>query len=124
MRPDATFTLRAALIAAALCWPALAAAEDKPVIAIDSKTIEASVTIDERLKAYPGLTDNLLAEGRRDVVKWRAGAEKDRKEMPDFFAKAAAIATSAPTPGARRSAATSASCATTISTVSGRIRIR
>lgn len=85
MRPDATFTLRAALIAAALCWPPLAAAEDKPAIAIDSKTIEASVTIDKRLKAYPGLTDNLLAEGRHDAAKWRAEAEKDRKEMPDLF---------------------------------------
>lgn len=85
MRPDATFILRAALIAAVLCWPALATAEDKPVIAIDSKTIEASVTIDATLKPYPGLYDNLLAEGRRELPKWRAEADKDRKEMPDLF---------------------------------------
>jgi hypothetical protein len=75
-----------ALIALSLCLPALAAADDeKPDYEIKTKTIEASLTIAAELKAYPGLADTLLAEGKREVAKWRAQADRDRKEMPDVF---------------------------------------
>lgn len=68
--------LRAILIAAALCLPALAHADDpKPVLSIKTKSIEASVSIDDKLKAYPGLADNLIAEGRREMEKWRVSAD-------------------------------------------------
>lgn len=80
--------MRLAIIAAAciLVLAAAARAEDvKPAAKLETKTIEASVTIDAALKAYPGLYDNLLAEGRREMAKWRADADKDRKEMPDIF---------------------------------------
>lgn len=75
----------AATMAVVLGISSLAAAKDKPAASIDTKTIEASVIIEDALKAYPGLYDNLLAEGRREMAKWRADADKDRKEMPDLF---------------------------------------
>jgi hypothetical protein len=64
---------------------AVAAPEDKPAAVVNTKTIEATLTIDPKLKAWPGLHDNLLAEGRREITKWRAESEKRRKEMPDLF---------------------------------------
>jgi len=77
---------RAIVVAAALCVPGLVHADDeKPVAAIKTRAIEASVSIDEALKAYPGLYDTLLAEGRRGLAKWRVEADKDRKESPDLF---------------------------------------
>src|SRR5665647_2313988 len=77
---------RAILMAVALCLPALVHAEDaKPTLSIKTKSIEASVSIDDKLKAYPGLADNLLAEGRREMEKWRVTADKDGKESPDMF---------------------------------------
>lgn len=63
-----------------------AAAKDKPVIAIATKSIDATVSIDDALKAYPGLVDNLIAEGRREIAKWRLSADEDRKNAPDAFA--------------------------------------
>lgn len=65
--------------------PADNAEPQKSAAKIDTKSIEASVTIDDALKTYPGLYDNLLAEGRRELAKWRAEADKDRKETPDLF---------------------------------------
>jgi hypothetical protein len=85
MRANAPLPFLAALIAAVVCLPNPAAADDKPVVSIKTRTIEASVAIEKELKAYPGLYGNLLAEGRRELAKWRAYAEKDRKEMPDIF---------------------------------------
>jgi hypothetical protein len=77
---------RAILIVAALCLSALAHAEDaKPTLSLKTRSIEASVGIDDKLKAYPGLADNLLAEGRRELEKWRVTADKDRKDTPDMF---------------------------------------
>jgi hypothetical protein len=86
-RLDSRALFCTSLVAAMLCLPALVHAEDaKPAISIKTKAIEASVSIDDKLKAYPGLADNLLAEGRREVEKWRASADKDRKDAPDDFA--------------------------------------
>jgi len=76
------------LMATALVWATLGAsghaAGDKPALKIETKLIEASVTIDESLKAYPGLYDNLLAEGRRELAKWRADVDKDRELIRDI----------------------------------------
>lgn len=76
-------------ILAAACILAVAgsacAQGTKPAATINTKSIEASVIIEDALKAYPGLYDNLLAEGRREMTKWRTEADKDRKEMPDLF---------------------------------------
>jgi hypothetical protein len=79
-----------AMLLAWLCIPSFAARaddapKDKPVAAVNTKTMEATVTIDPRLKAWPGLYESLLAEGKRELVRWRVQAEKDRKDMPDIF---------------------------------------
>jgi hypothetical protein len=74
----------AVLIVAMLCLPA-DAAEEKPAATVTNSSIEAAVTIDPAIKAYPALYDNLLAEGKRQLVKESASAEKDRKELPDVF---------------------------------------
>jgi hypothetical protein len=75
---------------AGLCfspWAALAtdAPKDKPAAAISTRTIEATLTIDPKLKAWPGLHDSLLAEGKRELNKMLRQSEKDRKETPDMF---------------------------------------
>lgn len=80
----------ALLFSSIVCLTAQAAPADgvepqKPAAKIDTKSIEASVIIEDALKAYPGLYDNLLAEGRREMAKWRADADKERKETPDLF---------------------------------------
>ncbi|RDV02198.1 RsiV family protein [Undibacter mobilis] len=64
---------------------AMAADEPKPVIATDDKTIEASVVIDPALKSYPALYDKLLASGKREYDKARAGAAAEFKSTPDLF---------------------------------------
>lgn len=62
-----------------------AVADDKPAFEVKTKAIEASVSIEESLKTFPGLYDNLLAEGRRELAKMRVLADKDRKDMPEIF---------------------------------------
>lgn len=78
--------LNALALIAAMSVGSMARAEDpKPAATLNTKNIEASVIVEDALKAYPGLYDNLLAEGRREMAKWRTEADKDRKEMPDIF---------------------------------------
>lgn len=74
-----------ALLAAMLFAPALAKADEKPAVKLTTKAIEASITIDSSLKAYPGLYDNLLAEGRREMTKRRAEAGTGYKDAPSEF---------------------------------------
>jgi hypothetical protein len=59
--------------------------ERKPVIAFKTRAAEVSVTIDNALRAHPGLYENLLAEAKRDAAKWRADAEAERKVNPQDF---------------------------------------
>ena len=73
------------LIAASLALPATAAPERKPDATINTRTIEASVTIDPALKAYRGLYPHLLASGKREMAKWRASANKDYRDDPQLF---------------------------------------
>jgi len=78
----------AALLAAGLCLPAPALAEDKPAkpdYTLHTKLLDASVTVDAALKNFPGLYETLLAEGKRQAAKWQAGAERDKKEYPEIF---------------------------------------
>jgi len=84
----ASNTLRpifAALVAAAIGLTNPAKADDKPDSAIKTKTIEASVTIDPALKAYPGLYPHLLAAGKREMAKWQADADKEFRDNPDML---------------------------------------
>jgi len=73
---------------AALAMPALAqdaAKEQKPVLSVKTRAIEETLVIEDALKAYPGLYDNVFAEGKRELDKWRASAETDRKTSPEEF---------------------------------------
>jgi hypothetical protein len=65
--------------------PVAARENEKPAIAIDTKTIEGSVSIDARLNRYPGLHDVLLAEGKRELAYWRRESQAGSKEMPEAF---------------------------------------
>jgi hypothetical protein len=79
---------RAVLIAVALASPALAqdaVKEQKPVLSVKNRNIEAALTIDAALKAYPGLYESLFAEGRRELENWRKAADEDRKTTPESF---------------------------------------
>jgi hypothetical protein len=76
-------------IVAAVCILAAAgsagAQDAKPVATVNTRTIEASVTIAPALNAYPELSNDLLAEGRSELANSRAEADKDSKDMPDMF---------------------------------------
>ena len=63
----------------------LACAQDKPVLSISTRVIDATVTIESALKAHPGLYDDLLAEGQKQIAKWRADADKEMRENPVLF---------------------------------------
>jgi hypothetical protein len=83
---------RAMMIVAAFCLPALAqetakepAKEQKPILSVKTRAIEATLAIEDTLKAYPALYENLFAEGKRELDKWRASAESDRKTSPEEF---------------------------------------
>jgi hypothetical protein len=60
-------------------------AEAEPALALQTKFIEASVTLDKAVKADKPLTANLLAEGRRWMAKNRADAAKEFKSSPELF---------------------------------------
>lgn len=75
----------ALLIFLAFAGPVIAADEPKPVIAIEDRTIEASVVIDPALKAYPALYEKLLSSGKRQYDKARSEAAAEFKSTPDLF---------------------------------------
>lgn len=66
-------------------FPASAAPKEKPAATLTGPSIEASVTIDPKLDAYPGLAAKLLARGKRQMAKWQMDAGKARKEIPQIF---------------------------------------
>ena len=76
-----------AVACAAALSPALAG-EPKPDFSIKTKWVEASVTLDAKIKADPALAANCLAEGKAWVVKNRADADKERKQEPELFRNA------------------------------------
>jgi hypothetical protein len=81
-----TFVRRMSLVGAFACltFPALAA-ETKPDLAIKTKSIEASVSLDAKIKANPALAADCLAEGKAWAEKNRADADKERKQDPQMF---------------------------------------
>jgi hypothetical protein len=59
-------------VAAALAFLSRGNAQaGKPVISIATKSVEMTVSIDEALRVYPALYDNLLAEARHGSAAWR-----------------------------------------------------
>jgi hypothetical protein len=73
-----------ALAALALC-DAAQAADPKPDFAIKTKVIEASVLLDDKIKADPALAADCLSEGKKWAEKNRADAEASRKQDPVMF---------------------------------------
>jgi hypothetical protein len=62
-----------------------AATQDKPTAAVHDRNIDAIVTLDAKLNAYPDLYGKLLATGKREMAKWVAEAGAEREENPDWF---------------------------------------
>ncbi len=75
----------AALTAATLGWSGPAWAQARPDIDIKTDHAEITVDIDEKLRAWPALVADSLAEGRRWAARSRAEADKASKEMPELF---------------------------------------
>lgn len=83
----ASIILRA-LAVASVCSALLApahAADSKPAAVVKTKSIEARVFLDERIKADPALAADCLAEGRKWLDKTAAEAAAARKQDPQFF---------------------------------------
>ena len=72
-------------VAVSACLLFVAATASKPVISSKSKSAEVEVKIDDAFKAYPGLYENLLAEGQREAAKWRAEADGIYRRGDDTF---------------------------------------
>ncbi len=76
------------MVGAVACCASLAAAlaaEPKPDASIKTKTVEASVFLDERIKADAALAADCLAEGKKWIDKNAAEAEASRKQDPQLF---------------------------------------
>lgn len=82
-----TFARRKALVGALACFAAATAfaAEPKPDAAIKNRNIDASVLLDDKIKADPALAADCLAEGRKWMDKNAAEAAASRKEDPMMF---------------------------------------
>jgi len=60
-------------------------AEEKPAIELKTRAAETTVSIDKELKPFPGLAEDLLAEGQRYVAKSRADADQEYKTNKAWF---------------------------------------
>ena len=89
MRPAAFAFARWISLVGALAYltsPAIAfAAEAKSDTAIKNKTVDASVFLDDKIKADPVLSADCLAEGKRWIDQKAAEADASRKQDPVFF---------------------------------------
>lgn len=77
--------LSVVLALSTIFFQAAFAADPKPDAAIKTKIIEASVFLDDKIKADPALAADCLAEGKAWAEKNRAEAEKERKQDPQMF---------------------------------------
>jgi hypothetical protein len=89
LRPAAfTFARRIGFIGAIACAASLAGAlagEPKPDGSIKTKTFEAKVFLDGKIKADAALSADCLAEGKKWMDKSAAEAEATRKQDPQLF---------------------------------------
>jgi hypothetical protein len=89
LRPAAfaTFAGRIGLVGVLACFAAATvfAADPKPDASIKNKTIDASVFLDDKIKADPALSADCLAEGKKWIDKNAAEAEASRKQDPVMF---------------------------------------
>src|SRR6202166_4960527 len=78
-----TFARRTGFVGAVACLVSLTAtlaAEPKPDASIKTKNVEASVFLDDKIKADPALSADGLAEGRKWLDKQAADAAASRKQ--------------------------------------------
>lgn len=77
--------LSVALALSAMCVVSAPAADPKPDAVVKTKSIEARVFIDDRIKADAALAADCLAEGKKWLDKNAAEAAASRKQDPQFF---------------------------------------
>jgi len=77
--------LSVAMALGATCVISALAADPKPDAIIKTKSIDARVFLDDRIKADAALAADCLAEGRKWLDKNAAEAAASRKEDPQFF---------------------------------------
>ncbi|GMP10596.1 RsiV family protein [Bradyrhizobium liaoningense] len=77
--------LSAVLALSATCVLSAHAADSKPDAAINTKSIEARVFLDDKIKADAALAADCLAEGKKWLDKNAAEAAASRKADPQFF---------------------------------------
>ena len=83
-----TFARRICLVGAVACFASLAAAlaaEPKPDASIKNKSVEATVLLDDKIKADAALSADCLGEGKKWIDKNVAEAEASRKQDPVMF---------------------------------------
>jgi hypothetical protein len=82
-----TFVRGIGVVGALACLAATAAlaADPKPDAAIKNSNIDASVLLDDKIKADPALAADCLAEGRKWMDKNAAEAAASRKQDPEMF---------------------------------------
>jgi hypothetical protein len=83
-----TFTFTRGFIAALACLASISAAlaaDPKPDATIKDKNVEASVFLDDKIKADPALSADCLAEGRKWIDKNAVEAAASRKQDPQMF---------------------------------------
>jgi hypothetical protein len=68
-----------------LAAAAAVAAEPRPDLAVKNKNLDASIFLDEKIKADPALSADCLAEGKKWLDKNAAEAEASRKQDPVMF---------------------------------------
>ena len=90
MRPAAlvTFVRRICFVGAIACFASLTAAlagEPKPDASIKTRTFEARVFLDDKIKADAALSADCLAEGKKWMDKNAAETEASRKQDPQLF---------------------------------------
>ena len=73
------------LLAAIAQWSPSLADDPKPDAAIKTKSIEADVFLDDKIKADPALSAYCLADGKKWLDKNAADAAKEKKQDPQFF---------------------------------------
>src|ERR1700730_1562593 len=81
-----TFSRRICVVGALACFASLAAAsaaEPRPDASIKNKIVDASVLLDNKIKADPALAADCLAEGKQWLTKTVADAEASRKQDPE-----------------------------------------
>jgi hypothetical protein len=88
VRPAALRFARSLSFVGAAAWFAAAAAfaaEPKPDASIKTRNVEASVSLDDKIKADPALSVDCLAEGKKWLDKQAADAAASRKQDPQLF---------------------------------------